>query len=175
MRERGAISHAITFLDDVAVHIPTLDAWDQFVWPPGMAMPRATMEVKQYSYHHGHTIDLGLVMPAMEFQVTSKEVTYLCVAQTLIFEGSVLAYNPTRDEAEWIPTRGIANDLSWVEERSAVALANFIPRTPHKVACIVGLRMHCLMSWIDDSSSEEEGNDDSQVEEGDRQKEREVT
>ena len=30
-RERGAISHAITFLDDLAMHVPILDAWDQFV------------------------------------------------------------------------------------------------------------------------------------------------
>ena len=30
-RERGAISHAITFLGDMAVHVSTLDAWDQFV------------------------------------------------------------------------------------------------------------------------------------------------
>ena len=38
-RERGAISHVITFLDDVAMHVPSLDAWDQFVWPLGVAMP----------------------------------------------------------------------------------------------------------------------------------------
>ena len=37
-RERGAISQAITFLDDVTMHVPTLDAWDQFVWPLGVAM-----------------------------------------------------------------------------------------------------------------------------------------
>ena len=48
-RERGTISHAITFLDDLAVHVPTLDAWDQFVWPPSAAMPRATTEVEQYA------------------------------------------------------------------------------------------------------------------------------
>ena len=38
-RERGRISHAITFLDDVAVHVPTLNAWDQFVWLLDVAMP----------------------------------------------------------------------------------------------------------------------------------------
>ena len=47
-RERGKISHAITFLDDVAVHVPTLDAWDQFVWPPSVTVSRAAMEVEQY-------------------------------------------------------------------------------------------------------------------------------
>ena len=99
-RERGAISHAITFLDDIAVCIPTLDAWDQFVWLPSVAMPWATTEVEQYGYCHRNTIDLSTVMPAMEFRVTDEEGAYLCVVQALIFEGSVLAYNPARDKAE---------------------------------------------------------------------------
>ena len=166
-RERGAILHAITFLDDMAVRIPMLDAWDQFVWPPSVAMPWATTEVEQYGYHHGNTIDLGPVMPATEFRVTNKEGAYLCAAQALIFEGSILAYNPTRDEVEWVPTCGITNNLSWVEERSAIALANFMPRAPHEVAHIAELGMHHLMGWLYDSSSEEEGNDDGQGEEGD--------
>ena len=40
-RERGIISHAITFLDDMAVHVPMLNAWDQFIWLPSAAMPWA--------------------------------------------------------------------------------------------------------------------------------------
>ena len=113
-RERGVILHMITFLDDMAVHVPMLNAWDQFVWLPSVAMPCATMEVEQYGYHHGNAIDLSPVMPVMEFRVTDEEGTYLCAAWALVFEGSVLAYNPTRDEVEWVPTRGITNDLSWV-------------------------------------------------------------
>ena len=49
-RERGVVSHAVTFMDDVAMHIPSLNAWDQFVWPPEVAMLWATMEVEQYGY-----------------------------------------------------------------------------------------------------------------------------
>ena len=96
-RERGTISHVITFLDDMAVRVPMLDAWDQFVWLPSAAIPQATTEVEQYGYHCGNTIDLGLVMLAMEFRVTDEEGAYLCVVWALIFKGSVLAYNPTRD------------------------------------------------------------------------------
>ena len=95
-RERGTVSHAITFLDDMAVRVPTLDAWDQFVWPPSTAVPQTMTQVKQYGYHRGNAVDLGTVMPVMEFRVTDEEETYLCAARALIFEGSVLAYNPTR-------------------------------------------------------------------------------
>ena len=159
----------------MAVHIPMLNAWDQFVWLPSVAVPQATMEVEQYGYGHGCMVDLGPVMLAMEFQVTEKEGMYLCVAQALIFEGNILVYNPARDEVEWVPTSGVTNDLSRVEERSAIALANFVPHALHEVAHIAELRTCHLMGWLDDSSEEEgddkdqeeEGDDDGQVEEGD--------
>ena len=66
------ISHVITFLDDVIVCIPSLDAWDQFVWLPGVTIPWAATEVEQYSYHCGHTIDLGPVMPTTQLRVTDE-------------------------------------------------------------------------------------------------------
>ena len=130
--ERGAVSHAITFLHDMAARIPTLDVWDQFVWPPSAAIPQTTTQVKQYGYHHGNAVNLGAVMPAMEFRVTDEEGTYLCAERTLIFEGSILAYDPTRDEVEWVPAHGVTNDLSWAEERMAVTLANFVPHAPQR-------------------------------------------
>ena len=68
---------------------------------------------------------------------------------------------------EWVPTCGVANNLSWAEERSAVALVNYVPHTSQEVDRIAELRAHCLMGWPDDSSSEEE--DDEQMEEGGEQ------
>ena len=161
----GTLSHAITFLDDVAVHVPTLDAWDLFVWLPSAALPRAATEVEKYGYHHGNAVDLGPVMLAMQFRVSDEEGTYLCAVQALVFEGSILVYNPTRDEAEWVPACGIANDLSWAEERSAVVLANYVPHIPQEAGRIAELGAYHLVGWPDDSSSEEE--DDEQTEEED--------
>ena len=123
------------------------------------------MEVEQYSYCHGNAVDLSPVMPVMEFRVTDEEGAYLCVAQALIFEGSVLVNNPTRDEVEWVPTHGVANDLSWVEERTVVVLANFVPGIPQEVDRIAELRACRLLHWSDNSPSEEE--DDEQTQEED--------
>ena len=103
-------------------------------------------------------------MPATKFRVTDEEGAYLCKARALIFEGSILAYNPTRDEVEWIPACGVTNDLSWVEERSAVALANFVPCVPQEVYCIMELGTRHLLGWSGDSSSSE---DDEQMQEED--------
>ena len=52
-RERGLVAYAITFVDELAIQVPSLDAWDQFIWPPAVAMPRALVEAEQYSYHRG--------------------------------------------------------------------------------------------------------------------------
>ena len=145
-----------TFLDDMVVGTPTLDAWDQFVWPPSAAVPWTTIQAKQYGYRHGNTINLGTVMPVTEFKVTDEEGTYLCVVCGLVFEGSILVYDPARDEAEWVPAHGVAMDLSWAEEKMAATLANFVPRTSQEVGCITELRTRYL-AWTDESSLEEKG------------------
>ena len=63
------------------------------------------------------------------------------------------------------------NDLSWAEEKSAVALVNFVPCVSQEVAHITGLGTRCLVSWPDDSSSEdgeqEEDEQDDDEQEGD--------
>ena len=132
-------------------------------------MPRAAMEVEQYGYRHSNTVDLSLVMPAMEFRVTDEEGTYSCVVWALVFEGSVLVYNPARDEVEWVPACRVIKDLSWAEERSAVALANYMPCVPQETDRIAELRACHLLGWLDDSSSEEE--DDEQIEKEDGKQE----
>ena len=122
--------------------------------------------MEQYGYHHGNAVNLGTVMPVAQFRVTDEEGSYLCVAWALIYEGSILAYNPTRDEAEWIPVHGITNDLSHGEERSLVMLENFVPRVLHEADCIVQLGARCLVGWSDDPSSEEEDDEPTKGEDG---------
>ena len=81
------------------------------------------------------------------------------------FEGSILAYNLTRDEVEWVPVCGITNDLNWAEEKSTVALANYVPHVSQEGAFIARLRTHHLVSWPDSSSSQEEEEDEQEEEE----------
>ena len=97
-------------------------------------------------------------MPVTEFRVTDEEGTYLCVVRGLVFEGSILVYDPARDEAEWVPARGVANNLSWAEERMVVMLANFVLHAGQEVDCIAELGTRRLV-WTDNSSSEEEGDE----------------
>ena len=68
-------------------------------------------------------------------------------------QGSILTYNPTLNEAEWVPAHGLANDLSWAEERSAVALANYVPHASVEVVWISGIRAGQVVSCPSNDSS----------------------
>ena len=99
-REDSPIAHIITFLDELAVQVPSLDGWVQLVWLPVAAIPQALTEAELYGYCCGQAVDLGPVMPAAQFWVTDEGGAYLCIVRALVFEGSVLAYNPAKNEAE---------------------------------------------------------------------------
>ena len=51
------------------------DAWDQFVWSPSTAMPRALTEAEPYGYYLGQAIDLRPVMPVVQLRVTDEAGT----------------------------------------------------------------------------------------------------
>ena len=152
-KDNGPTTHVISYLDELAVCVPTLKAWDQMVWPTMVAILCALTKAKLYGYCQGQAVDLGPMMPAAQFWVTEEGGTYLCTVRALIFEGSILTYNPTLNKAEWVPVCGLANDLSWAEERSAMALANYVPCTSVEVAWITRLGAGQVMSCPGDDSS----------------------
>ena len=89
-RDNGPTTHVISYLNELAVCVPTQEAWDQMVWPTMAAIPHALTEAKSYGYCWGQALDLGPMMLAAQFWVTEEG----CTARVLVFEGSILAYNP---------------------------------------------------------------------------------
>ena len=138
-RENSPTTHVIIFLDELVVRVTSLDAWDQLVWLLVAASPWTLMEEKLYSYCSSQVVDLGSMMLVAQFMVTDKGGAYLCIVRAQVFEGSVLAYNTAMNEAEWIPVHSLANDLTWNEERYAVALANYVPHIPAEAPGSQGL------------------------------------
>ena len=61
--------------------------------------------------------------------------------------------NEGLNEAEWIPARGLANDLFWGEERSVVALANYILHMQKEGKRIARLRVSRMVSSPGDDTS----------------------
>ena len=113
----------------------------------------ALTEAELYGYCQGQAVDLSPVMPVAQFQVMEEVGAYLCTARALVFEGSILAYNSAMNEAEWVPVCSLANDLSWAKERSAVALANYVPCVPAEAAWIARLRASRIVSCPSKDSS----------------------
>ena len=111
-RDNGPTPHTISYLNELAVCCPTSEAWDELVWLPMAAILQVPTEAKSYGHCQGHVVDLGPMMLAVQFPVTNEQGTYLCTTRALVFEGSILVYNPVINKAEWIPMRGLANDLS---------------------------------------------------------------
>ena len=152
-KDNGSTAHVISYLNELAVHVPTLKAWDQMVWPTTAVIPHTLTEAKLYGYCWGQVVDLGPMMLAAQFWVTEEGWAYLCTVRALVFKGSILTYNPALNEAEWVPAHSLANDLSWAEERSAMALANHVPHTPAEAARITRLGAGRVVSCLGNDSS----------------------
>ena len=59
------------------------------VWSTTAVIQRVPTEAKSYSYCQGQVVDLGPVMPAVQFCVTEEGGTYLCTVRALVFKGCV--------------------------------------------------------------------------------------
>ena len=67
------------------------------------------------------------MLPTTQFPINQPTGEFVCMARGLLFEDSILIYDPTCNEAEWIPVRGMEEDLSQVEEASTRELSNMVP------------------------------------------------
>ena len=89
----------------------------------------------------GQIVDLGNTLPAYRFRVMEPDGKLVGVMRGLIYEGYLLAYDPTSNLAGWVPVCGTANDLSVTEDASACKLSNItlleeipgMPRMEHFV------------------------------------------
>ena len=71
-RDNGPPTHVISYLDELAVRHPTHEAWDELVWPSMAVTPEVPTEAESYSYCQGQAVDLGPMMPAVQFRVTNE-------------------------------------------------------------------------------------------------------
>ena len=72
-------------------------------------------------------LDIGRHMPGFRLMLQDDNEQYLHSGRALIFEGSMLVYNPQRDIAQWVPVCGMSATLMMPELRAAYDLNNFVP------------------------------------------------
>ena len=69
-------------------------------------------------------------MSPSRFHISDPSEEFICFARGLIFEGNILAYDPSTNGVEWIPVCSTTSDLSWTEDMLALALCNMVPHNP---------------------------------------------
>ena len=84
-RDNGPTTHIISYLNELAVCVPTLEAWDQMVWPTTAAIPCRLTEAESCGYCWAKWWILAPVMPMVQFRVTEEGGTYLCTTRALVF------------------------------------------------------------------------------------------
>ena len=66
-------------------------------------------------------------MPSFKIMLQDDKGEYPHTGRALIFEGSMLVYDPQRDIAQWVPIRGMSGTLIMLELRAAHDLNNMVP------------------------------------------------
>ena len=61
-RDSSPTAHVISYLDDLAVHHPTSEAWDKLVWLPMAVTLQVPTEAKSYNYCQDQAVDLDSII-----------------------------------------------------------------------------------------------------------------
>ena len=121
----GGVRQSIICKLDEAVMQHTSDiAWDQFVFPQ---MDDEYWREEALCYHYGKMLNVGVCMPGFRLMLQDDKGEYPHSSHALIFEGSMLVYDPQWDIAQWIPIRGTSATLTMTELCAANDLNNMVP------------------------------------------------
>ena len=71
-RDNGPTTQVISYLDELAVCMPTLEAWKQMVWPTMAAILHELIEAESYGYSQGQVVDLNPIMPVAQLCVLEE-------------------------------------------------------------------------------------------------------
>ena len=98
--------------------------WDPFAFP---LMDDTCWREEALCYRPGKTLDVRVCMPGFKLMLQDDKGEYPYSGRALIFEGSMLVYDPQRDIAQWVPVRGMSATLTMPELRAANDLNNMVP------------------------------------------------
>ena len=120
----GIRQNIVRKLDEVATRCPSPIAWDPFAFP--LLMIHGWREEALCTGPERH-LTSERVCPDSKSCSRDDKGEYPYSGCALIFEGSMLVYNPQRDIAQWVPVRGMSGTLTMPELRVAHDLNNMVP------------------------------------------------
>ena len=111
-------------LDEIATRDTSTITWDQFAFP---LTDQEGWGEEALCYHPGKMLDVGRRMPGFRLMLQDDNEQYPHSGRALIFEGSMLVYDPQWDIAQWVPICGMSATLTMPELHAAYNLNNFVP------------------------------------------------
>ena len=109
-------------LDEIAMCDTSITiAWDQFAFPQ---VDQECWREEALCYRPGKTLDVRTCMPGFRLMLQDDKGQYPHSGHALIFEGSMLVYDPQQDIAQWVPICGTSATLTMPELRVAYDLNN---------------------------------------------------
>ena len=120
----GPHTVVIDYLDKLVMRRPLHKAWDEFAWQEPPIMPTSDIGL---TYIVGCMVEMGVHMLPVWFHINDEAGGFLGYAGGLLFEGTILAYDPSTNKAEWIPMCGSVKTLTATEQASVTDLCNMVP------------------------------------------------
>ena len=124
--DTGCFTDMISYLDELATHLPTRHTWDALVFPMPMVGEDPGCQSLQLDYVPIQPVKLGEILPPLQFHIKTESEELICKVQGLLLEEMILAYDLVNDEPDWVPIKGCMGDLSWVEIASAKELSGLV-------------------------------------------------
>ena len=100
---KGPCAAVIDCLNELTVWRPLCKAWDEFSWPEPPVSPTGDIKL---TYIQGCIVDMGVCMLPMWFHVNDEAGEFLGYAWGLLFEGTILVYDPSTNKTEWVLVHG---------------------------------------------------------------------
>ena len=110
-------------LDKTATQCTSSITWDQFAFPQ---TDQEYWREEALCYCLGKTLDVRTRMPGFRLMLQDNKGQYPYSSCALIFEGSMLVYDPQRDIARWVTIQGTSATLTMSELCAANDLNNMV-------------------------------------------------
>ena len=120
-------------LDETAMRDTSTITWDQFAFPQ---MDQEYWREEALCYHPGKMPNVRTRMPGFRLMLQDDKGQYPHSGHALIFEGSMLVYDPQWDIAQWVPIQGMSATLTMPELHAAHNLNNMVPSPSSKVELV---------------------------------------
>ena len=119
----GVRQSIVSKLDESATRDTSTIMWDQFAFPQ---TDQECWREEALCYRPGKMLDVRTCMPGFRLMLQDDKGQYPHSGCALIFEGSMLVYDPQWDITQWVPIWGTSATLTMSELRAANDLNNMV-------------------------------------------------